>query len=756
MTRTRLLLTAGILLCSPLLQAFSQERDTIVVQAFTFADDPTRHAWGNIFEYDGRVAFPEPGGRYEKIVMLYTLKCDARTKADNLACGEWDYSTWTRVWDDSATHWEIGRFITPYGGGLDLGPNGFTWEFDVSDYAPVLTGEKRVTAGNSQELLDLRFLFITGTPTRDPISVTQLWTPGNKNYQKIVEDSILSAISVHLDPEATEYRINTRPQGGNFNGGPNTDNCAEFCDREHSIAIDGVERFRWNVWNECGENPVYPQGGTWIYDRAGWCPGDLVTTQHHELTPFVSPGDTITVDYDIESPPQFTPYGHWVFWADLVAYGPPNFTRDVGIERILAPTENRLHSRFNPWCGGPIVEVVNRGTETVRELSFTWSYDRENEQTWIWSGSIPYLGTARIELPQPDDEFWRADATGLTVELRAVNGTPDEYGANDIAESRITMPDRLPSEVTINLLTNRLAALSTDNYELTLYGSDGSVILRKDDFGVEERTMIPVELAEGCYRLELVNPEGLGLDFWAIRDQLGRGSLSLETADGKTVKTFGADFGNSIVYSFRVPAPQIEPDQSEIDFGPGRVDEPIVRTLRLTPKNPLGVTLYRLVFLSGGSYFKIRDVSPPIADSLPLRYGDTVSVEIAFTPTGEREYLGKMLVTSSDARGVLEVRTRGVGDNTVSSVDPIEVGAAARLELVRSGNRLRWIIRSESAAGSSEHDVRLLDAAGREVYRQTSRYDRGEFSLEALPAGSYFLRITDGVRVLEEKISVAR
>ena len=40
----------------------AQQRDTLVVQAFTFSDDPTLHAWGNIFEYDGMVAFPEPGG----------------------------------------------------------------------------------------------------------------------------------------------------------------------------------------------------------------------------------------------------------------------------------------------------------------------------------------------------------------------------------------------------------------------------------------------------------------------------------------------------------------------------------------------------------------------------------------------------------------------------------------------------------------------------------------------------------------------
>ena len=53
--------------------------------------------------------------------------------------------------------YEIGRFITPYGINLDLGPQGFTWVFDVTDYAHLLKGEVDLSAGNQQELIDLKF-----------------------------------------------------------------------------------------------------------------------------------------------------------------------------------------------------------------------------------------------------------------------------------------------------------------------------------------------------------------------------------------------------------------------------------------------------------------------------------------------------------------------------------------------------------------------------------------------------------------------
>ena len=32
---------------------------------------------------------------------------------------------------------------------------------------------------------------------------------------------------------------------------------------------------------------LYPQGGTWVYDRANWCPGDKATTRNHELTSYL-------------------------------------------------------------------------------------------------------------------------------------------------------------------------------------------------------------------------------------------------------------------------------------------------------------------------------------------------------------------------------------------------------------------------------------------------------------------------------------
>ena len=69
---------------------FSQSfGDTITVQTLEFSDITKRRGW---------YVFPSDTNQYHKILMYYTLKCDAATTQDNYACGEWDYTTYTNLY----------------------------------------------------------------------------------------------------------------------------------------------------------------------------------------------------------------------------------------------------------------------------------------------------------------------------------------------------------------------------------------------------------------------------------------------------------------------------------------------------------------------------------------------------------------------------------------------------------------------------------------------------------------------------------
>ena len=63
--------------------------DTTVVQTLEFSDITKRRGW---------YVFPSDTNTYSKILMYYTLKCDAATTQDGYACGEWDYTTYTNLY----------------------------------------------------------------------------------------------------------------------------------------------------------------------------------------------------------------------------------------------------------------------------------------------------------------------------------------------------------------------------------------------------------------------------------------------------------------------------------------------------------------------------------------------------------------------------------------------------------------------------------------------------------------------------------
>ena len=97
-----------------------------------------------------------------------------------------------------------------------------------------------------------------------------------------------------------------------------------FIPRYHLFNINGgADEFSWQVLKGCAENPVYPQGGTWVYDRAGWCPGMATDIQENDITPYVTPGTNAIVDYNIT-----TASGDSRYWVSnqLVTYGAANFT----------------------------------------------------------------------------------------------------------------------------------------------------------------------------------------------------------------------------------------------------------------------------------------------------------------------------------------------------------------------------------------------------------------------------------------------
>jgi hypothetical protein len=441
---------------------------------------------------------------------------------------------------------ELGRYITPYGIGLDLG-DGWTWIYDVTDYEPYLHDSVHLTSGNWQELLDMKFLFIEGTPPREVLEVENIWNGGQYGYGAMVDDNVLQEKDVMINPAGSTFRVMTRATGHGFGSG---ENCAEFCDKIHYLDIDGVERDDWHVWMGCSDNALYPQGGTWVYNRAGWCPGAICQTNYHEITDYVTPGQTHKFDYRVQGyQPPGTGEGNYRLETQLITYGPITHTLDARLDEILAPSTHELQSRHNPICANPEVVIRNTGSDTLTYLEITYGVVGGTPCTYNYWGSLAFMDTAHVILPLFD---WSG---GTESTFYATVGNPnqgmDQYAGNNTAKSAFEAPPRYDLPFEVWMRTNN----APHENQWGIYDDQDSLIFGRSSFIANRQYRDTFNLAPGCYRFELIdwdasNEGGDGLSWWANSD--GTGYVRFKQIGGPVMVNFEPDFGFDVYHEFTV------------------------------------------------------------------------------------------------------------------------------------------------------------------------------------------------------------
>lgn len=444
---------------------------------------------------------------------------------------------------------ELVSFVTPYGINLDLGMTGKNWYFDMTDFAPLLRDNKRLIVamgGQNQEQMEMEFLFIVGTPARPVLEFNQLWQGGARlggpGINSILNNSVFAPMNVDLLPNAKSFKMRSTITGhgsdGEFeqNGGPIT----------HTIKAAGKSA-SWSSVVDCSVNPMIAQGGTWLIPRQGWCPGLRSKLIEHEITSWVTPGKTETIDYEISQPTKSGDY-RYIVAHQLVSYGDLNFDLDAKILQVVKPTKDYEYSKTNPICSQPVILVQNTGKTALKTIKFTyWANNASVKQVWHWAGNLASLDTLSITLPT-----WSLWDNGMLpsnnvfhCEISEVNGQPDAYPLNSTTETAVAIPDVLPANFKIEFRTNN----NPSENAITLLDVDGKVVLH-DTFTVANKTTVYPFNLNGCYKL-IVNDYGLdGLYWWANTAQ-GTGFARLRNATTNAlIKTFNADFGSYFEYNF--------------------------------------------------------------------------------------------------------------------------------------------------------------------------------------------------------------
>lgn len=440
---------------------------------------------------------------------------------------------------------ELMSFVTPYGINLDLGMEGKAWYFDVTDYLPVLSGNRNISlerGGEWQEDMDIQFYFIVGTPPQEVVDIQQIWKVDSRGYADIMADNYFAPKTITLKNNTSHYKIRTAITGHGQEG--------EFIPRTHYINVNGgATEFSWNVWKYCGQNPVFPQGGTWIYDRAGWCPGMPTDTKEWDITNYVNGGSTVEIDYGINTASGTSNY---IVNNQLVSYGAPNHSLDARISGIISPTSNIEQGRLNPICGNPVVELQNVGSTVLTSATITYSVNNGAVETFNWTGNLSFMEKVQVTLPANNTTLWNSVAASnniFNVNVTMANNSTDEYVYNNQMTSSFEVPDMVPAYFYVLFKTNSAAAESS----FDLQDAQGNVLFQRNSLTNNTIYKDTFNLNTGCYTLNIYDSGNDGISFWANSD--GSGYIQLREVGAGILKSFQTDFGGDVSYNFTVVNP---------------------------------------------------------------------------------------------------------------------------------------------------------------------------------------------------------
>ncbi len=499
--------------------------------------------------YPAWAVFPSTSTTYRKVILNMYYKCP-----NGQACGEWDYLDYVYIRrmggvNDTSLDMEIVRYITPYGNSF-----GQTWhaEFyiDITDYAMLLHDSVEIeyihtgyetNVGKGWEVT-LEFALIEGTPAMEPVKISQLWN-GNFLYGSAANpiENNLMPISLTMDPATELMRVRMLQTGH----GADATNCAEFCQKGRTFKFDGNTAFTKNVFKLCGKNPLYPQAGTWVYNRSNWCPGELV---YPDIYDFPVAGSSMhTVDVDMTPYTISNPSARYRFGSQAIEYKLPTLTDDAGLEEIYRPSNHFHDSRENPVCDHASVKMRNNGSGALTSAVIRYGLTGSTLYSYNWAGNLSANQAVTLDLdgyifPAPGNQTFRAY-------IESVNGVTDQYPHDDTIYATALIPQVLDTTFVFNIKTNNIP---TQTY-YRFYNHNNVIVHQTFPGTLTANTTYKDTLtfAPGCYRLVLFDSGNDGLSWWANPNQ-GSGYARFLNLSGAPTKVFNPDFGAEVEFRFQV------------------------------------------------------------------------------------------------------------------------------------------------------------------------------------------------------------
>ncbi|PZF74172.1 peptide-N-glycosidase F-related protein [Taibaiella soli] len=548
------LLTLFVAILSSFGFAAKASQDTTVVTSHQDVVIKTNPAVGHTL-YPQWAEFPNTNVSYRRVMMMLEFEC-----APGLMCGEWDYINNVYIGhlggvNGDSLGYEIARFITPYGKGRYASSNwSHTWYYDVTDFAPLLHDSVEVIyqhtgyEGNTDRgwKINVKFICVEGTPVREPIAVHKLWSGsfpmGNINNPV---ESHLIPVQQTLNSQTNNVRIRMMNTG---HGADSAENCMEFCAKYREIMWDNNMVSHKSIWrNDCGSNALYPQAGTWIYDRGGWCPGSPVRYDDVDILN-VAGSSQHTVDMNMEPYTAYKSFGNINTTGFLIEYKPIASTNDATLENVIAPSPESEFLRYNPICNQPIIVIRNSGSTDLTSLNIHYGVEGGPTSLFQWTGNLKFMQTDTVTLTTPVN--WTASSGNFVIYTSEPNNATDQYNADDTARTTFATPRIMPKSFVVSLRTDGAAS---EKYYRIIDMNNGNIVFDKNNLTDNTTYNDTINLAaNACYKFYFGcdgpsnwgGQNKSGLNFWAYTQYIGSGSLSFKNL-GSTLPINGLSLSGS-------------------------------------------------------------------------------------------------------------------------------------------------------------------------------------------------------------------
>lgn len=537
----------------------------IFIQGSAFAA-PGDTTWVTVFEnkkiedygaMDTTAVFPTTATEYRKIRMHYILgryKCPAT----DTYCGDWDYATSVYAMPANADTVKMGRVITPYSGNWALSRK-HDYVIDVTDYASILKGNMDMRyfyEGYSWGFtITLKIEFIEGTPAQKALEVKSIYDGYYKYGDPAdpIEDKLIAKNYTYTAP-AVSAAIKNIISGH----GADAAGCGEFCSKYYQQHINGNLLEQKQLWkSDCGLNNIYPQNGTWIYERANWCPGEEVYPIYHDLKNVTSAGNSFSADIDFQpyTSPDPSSAGGYNIASQLITYGAINHSLDASIEDVISPNSDPNHARSNGICNNPIIKIKNVGSSPLTSLKIQYQLVGGTAATYDWTGNLAFNEEEIVDLGNNTGVFSGNESNQFLVKLVGINGqASDENAWNDTYRTTTLGLKEYPSKFRIKFKTNKSFS-STDTFNETnwkILDAAGTTVASRVDNANETTYIDSLDLAPGCYTFVMDDTGCDGISWWA-NPNAGTGSIQWIRQESLGVlKNFSGDFGCQFKESFTV------------------------------------------------------------------------------------------------------------------------------------------------------------------------------------------------------------